>query len=610
MVGRLSIYAKNRILNLRFQMNSKIKHIAQTLLQEDNIKVSRESISTFLKKYIDTKSILDKPRSGRNKKLTKEEIELIGEVTRLNRDITAPKIKQYLNLNVSTHTILRASKLFEWNKNNPNSNQAKKAAAMERINNGEMVSRRRRSSRQTQNTNPNNEFDTITDSYQQDNNEEQKKDIPSLEAEALHPNLELMSEREILAIKNLSSSPMVFATKILMRIFNVNEMYGHNVSGKTYSKNIKNKKALDEKRIKYIRWLVENHYETQNRESQWKLCRTAINKIILINEKKSTKKNQDFISETKETWNGTDNLKDSMISCINLQPSNIYDESQHIESNLVQNYELTMPTQHDLNTSYPLNFDHLDSNYHPETFLQNKPNLVNKRQPKPKFTLSGNFCNKNTNENLNEEHNLNLIAEKDIFLLKNLYLSPMIFATKILLKIFDVSELWGHNLSGKTYSHSKSNSKKALDETRILYIRYLVEKNFEADDKEELWKSCRKAISRVLRNLDKKSNQVENVSKIDSSLISSGFNIEEQIKLGNNQAVNEESIRILESPDKSEINNKHTVVVLIDDPEQQRQMMLEQELEDSKNLEIQQQQETVCYQNLTTMTVLSLGSNY
>jgi transposase len=137
MVGRLSTYAKNRILNLRFQNNYKIKHIAQTLLQEDNIKVSRESISTFLKKYIDTKSINDKPRSGRNKKLTSEEIQLIGEVTRLNRDITAPKIKQYLNLNVSTHTILRASKLFEWNKNNPNSNEAKKAAALERQLNGE-----------------------------------------------------------------------------------------------------------------------------------------------------------------------------------------------------------------------------------------------------------------------------------------------------------------------------------------------------------------------------------------------------------------------------------------------------------------------------------------
>ena len=142
MVGRLSTYAKNRIINLRFQLNSKIKHIAQSLLQEDNIKVSRESISTFLKKYIDTKSIHDKPRSGRNKKLTAEEIQLIGEVTRLNRDITAPKIKQYLNLNVSTHTILRASKLFEWNKHNPNSNQAKKAAALERQLNGEAKKRK------------------------------------------------------------------------------------------------------------------------------------------------------------------------------------------------------------------------------------------------------------------------------------------------------------------------------------------------------------------------------------------------------------------------------------------------------------------------------------
>lgn len=131
-MGRLSTFAKNRILNLRFQKCYRIKQIAQTLIQEDNIKVSRKSISTFLKKYIETKSINDKPRSGRNKKLTPEEINLIGEVTRLNRDITAPKIKEYLNLNVSTYTILRASKLFEWNKLNPNSNQAKREAALQR----------------------------------------------------------------------------------------------------------------------------------------------------------------------------------------------------------------------------------------------------------------------------------------------------------------------------------------------------------------------------------------------------------------------------------------------------------------------------------------------
>ena len=142
-MGRLSTFAKNRILNLRFQKSYRIKQIALALFNEDNIKVSRKSISTFLKKYIETKSIHDKPRSGRNKKLTPEEINLIGEVTRLNRDITAPKIKEYLNLNVSTYTILRASKLFEWNKLNPNSNEAKKAAALERQLNGDTKTKKK-----------------------------------------------------------------------------------------------------------------------------------------------------------------------------------------------------------------------------------------------------------------------------------------------------------------------------------------------------------------------------------------------------------------------------------------------------------------------------------
>jgi transposase len=137
MVGRLSTYAKNRILNLRFQQSQKITQIAKTLQSEDNIKVSRESVSAFLKKYNETKSIHDKPRPGRKKKLTDEEIRLIGEVTRVNRDMTAPKIKEYLNLKVSPYTILRASKLFEWNKFNPNSNEAKKQAAIERQLKGE-----------------------------------------------------------------------------------------------------------------------------------------------------------------------------------------------------------------------------------------------------------------------------------------------------------------------------------------------------------------------------------------------------------------------------------------------------------------------------------------
>lgn len=135
-MGRLSSYAKNRILKLRFKKNKRIIHIVDILKNEDNIKVSRQAVSTFLKKYLETNSIYDKPRTGRKRKLTQEEIQLIGQVTRLNRDITARAIKEYLNLNVSTYTILRATKLFEWNKVNPNSNDSKKAAAIERQLNG------------------------------------------------------------------------------------------------------------------------------------------------------------------------------------------------------------------------------------------------------------------------------------------------------------------------------------------------------------------------------------------------------------------------------------------------------------------------------------------
>lgn len=117
-------------------------------------------------------------------------------------------------------------------------------------------------------------------------------DLLQEKVEVTNFDLDLINEKEILLIKNISSSPMVFATKVLMRIFDLNELYGHNVSGRTFSRNVKSKKALDEKRIKYIRWLVENHFETRDKENQWKLCRTAINKIILISEKKAIKNNQ------------------------------------------------------------------------------------------------------------------------------------------------------------------------------------------------------------------------------------------------------------------------------------------------------------------------------
>ena len=330
-MGRLSAYAKNQILKLRFQKHNKITQIVKILTKED-IKISRQSVSTFLKKYLETDSILDKPRSGRKKKLTNEEIQQIGELTRNDPNITARSIKDKLGLTVSTYTILRASKLFEWNKLNPNSNEAKKAAALERELRGE---RRRKAYPKKSKKHQQHHSSTETLSYlnqstssvelaptalqiislnQQQQQEQQETTIANdLLALSNNENLDdfydlkMINEREIISLKNTACSPMSFATKVLFRVFSLDELHGHNVSGKTFHKHISHKEPLEEKRLMYIKWLVEkyfyypfitslansasvnnnnnfssdsNAYYYKNKDVLWKACCNAINKMI------------------------------------------------------------------------------------------------------------------------------------------------------------------------------------------------------------------------------------------------------------------------------------------------------------------------------------------
>jgi hypothetical protein len=111
-------------------------------------------------------------------------------------------------------------------------------------------------------------------------------------------DLNLIEDRELLALKNLSCSPMSFSTKILFLIFRIDELHGHNVSGKTLNKLVKPKLPLDPERIGYIKYLVKKYYNEQecremlcgaasNKQDLWKSCHTAINKCILISERKA-----------------------------------------------------------------------------------------------------------------------------------------------------------------------------------------------------------------------------------------------------------------------------------------------------------------------------------
>ena len=110
--------------------------------------------------------------------------------------------------------------------------------------------------------------------------------------------MQLLEHKDLLVLKNLSCSPMSFATKILFKIFKIEELHGHNVSGKTLNKNIKTKLPLDPVRIGYIKYLVESYYDEKecremlsgavtHKQDLWKSCHTAINKSILISERKA-----------------------------------------------------------------------------------------------------------------------------------------------------------------------------------------------------------------------------------------------------------------------------------------------------------------------------------
>lgn len=113
--------------------------------------------------------------------------------------------------------------------------------------------------------------------------------------------LNLLTDAELNEMKNqCCCSPMIFATKILSRVFTKDELIGHNVSGKTYHRNLKNKRALDEHRMSYIRSLVEAYFPQRKIDVTWRACRKAINRVIRNVEVKESKLNKSIDVDTDD----------------------------------------------------------------------------------------------------------------------------------------------------------------------------------------------------------------------------------------------------------------------------------------------------------------------
>ena len=107
--------------------------------------------------------------------------------------------------------------------------------------------------------------------------------------------LYMLPEREIVELRNSCCSAMIFSTRVLLKIFTKEQLIGHNIAGKAFGKNGKNKQPLDEGRINYIKLLVDKYYiqsqtgRGKNLEDVWLSCRKAINRVIRNFEIKESK---------------------------------------------------------------------------------------------------------------------------------------------------------------------------------------------------------------------------------------------------------------------------------------------------------------------------------
>ena len=112
----LSVYAKMRILSLH-QKGCRVSFIAECLVMEDGIVVSKQGIRQFLKRYKDCGTISRKPGSGCTIKMLPMIEQIIERAMQEDDETTATQLQAKLADNgiyISLATILRNRRLLGW----------------------------------------------------------------------------------------------------------------------------------------------------------------------------------------------------------------------------------------------------------------------------------------------------------------------------------------------------------------------------------------------------------------------------------------------------------------------------------------------------------------
>ncbi|CAG2213127.1 unnamed protein product [Mytilus edulis] len=114
---RLSVYIRERILSLR-RSGKNITEVRDELIRSDNVQVSRQGISAFLRRFRQSGSVTDFKVNTRQKMLQEVHLEFIDETIRNDREISAREVAKLLterfHIPVSETTIKRARQRLGW----------------------------------------------------------------------------------------------------------------------------------------------------------------------------------------------------------------------------------------------------------------------------------------------------------------------------------------------------------------------------------------------------------------------------------------------------------------------------------------------------------------
>ena len=112
----LSDYAKQRILSLHWR-GLKVSSIVEYLVLEDGIRVSKQGVRQFLKRYQHYRIIARKPGSGIPPKLSPAVQQLIERAMREDEETTATQIQAIL---ARYHIYVSLATIEKFNNNNNN----------------------------------------------------------------------------------------------------------------------------------------------------------------------------------------------------------------------------------------------------------------------------------------------------------------------------------------------------------------------------------------------------------------------------------------------------------------------------------------------------------